>query len=157
MLFNKNLSFPFLNPIRFLLLDILMLNIYYYSMRRIPDSERLYVLVGQKVERQRLKARLSQTQLAQLCDLARGSIANIESGKQRPTLHTLWSLADALSVDMRSLLPSPDEFLMSETGNANPKITGRLKKVAGESQNQVASFIASSREEVSPNVDGENS
>lgn len=128
-------------------------------MRRIPESERLYELVGRKVERQRREARLSQTQLAQRCGFARGSIANIESGRQRPTLHTLWSLADALSVDMRSLLPSPEEFLMSETDNANPKITGRLKKAAGESQDQVASFIASSLslEEVNPNVDGEKS
>lgn len=124
-------------------------------MRRIPDSERLYELVGQKVERQRREAKLSQTQLAHRCGFARGSIANIESGRQRPTLHTLWTLADALSVDMRSLLPSPEEFLASETDNENPKITGRLKKAAGESQNQVASFIASSREEVSSNVDGE--
>lgn len=126
-------------------------------MRRIPDSERLYELVGRKVERQRREAKLSQTQLAQSCGFARGSIANIESGRQRPTLHTLWALADALRVDMRSLLPSPEEFLMSETSAANPKITGRLKKAAGESQNQVASFIASSREKVSPNVNGEKS
>ena len=46
--------------------------------------------------------------------------------------------------------------IASETDNENPKITGRLKKAAGESQNQVASFIASSREEVSSNVDGED-
>ena len=124
-------------------------------MRRRPDSERLYELIGQKVERQRREERLSQTQLAQRCGFARGSIANIESGKQRPTLHTLWSLANALRIDMRSLLPSPDEFQMSEASDANPKITGRLKKAAGESQDQVASFIASSREEVSSNVDGE--
>ena len=126
-------------------------------MRRIPDSERLYELVGQKVERQRREAKLSQTQLAQRCGFARGSIANIESGRQRPTLHTLWTLADALSIDMRSLLPSPDEFLTSELGTTNPKITGRLKKAAGESQDQVASFISSSREEVTSNVDGEKS
>lgn len=138
----------------FLLLDILCSRpIFLYYMRRIPDSEMLYELVGQKVERQRREARLSQTQLAQRCGFARGSIANIESGRQRPTLHTLWSIADALSVDMRSLLPSPDEFLMSEVRTANPKITGRLKKAAGESEGQVASFIASSREEISPNVD----
>ena len=126
-------------------------------MRRIPDSERLYVLVGQKVERQRRKAGLSQTKLAQSCGLARGSIANIESGNQRATLHTLWSLADALSIDMRSLLPSRDEFSKSDLGIAIPQITGRQKKAAGRSQNQVASFITSSRERVNPNVDGENS
>ena len=126
-------------------------------MRRRPDSEKLYELVGQKVERQRREARLSQTQLAQRCGLARGSVANIESGNQRPTLHTLWSLADALGVDMRSFLPSPEEFQMSEAITAKPEITGRLKKAAGESQNQVASFIANNREKVSPNVDGEKS
>ena len=110
-------------------------------MRRIPDSERLYELVGQKVERQRREARLSQTQLAERCGLARGSIANIESGNQRPTLHTLWSLADALQVDMRSFLPSPDEFRMSKASTARSKITGRLAKAAGESRNQITSFI----------------
>lgn len=126
-------------------------------MRRRPESERLYELVGQKVERERRKAKLTQTQLAQCCGLARGSIANIESGNQRPTLHTLWSLADALGVDMRSLLPSRDEFLKSETYTATSKITGWLKDEAGRSQNQVNSFIAESLEKVSPNVAGEKS
>ena len=122
-------------------------------MRRIPDSEMLYELVGQKVEQQRREAGLSQTELAQRCGLARGSIANIEIGNQRPTLHTLWSIADVLGVDMRSFLPSRDEFLKSEVGTASPKITGRLKKAAGESESQVAFFIASSRKVVGSNVD----
>lgn len=125
-------------------------------MRRRPDSERLYQLVGQKVERKRREARLTQTQLAQRCGLARGSIANIESGNQRPTLHTLWALADALDVDMRLLLPSRDEFPKSEAGTARPKITGWLKEEAGKSQAQVTSFIASNVEE-SHNVVGEKS
>ena len=122
-------------------------------MRRIPDSERLYELVGQKVERQRREARLSQTQLAERCGLARGSIANIESGNQRPTLHTLWSLADALQVDMRSFLPSPDEFRMSKASATRPKITERLAKAAGESRNQITSFI----EKVSSDVNRDKS
>ena len=109
------------------------------------------------MERQRREAKLSQTQLAQRCGLARGSIANIESGNQRPTLHTLWSLADALEVDMRSLLPSRDEFLKSEVYAATSKITGWLKDEAGKSQNQVNSFIAESLEKVGPNVAREKS
>ena len=126
-------------------------------MRRRPDSERLYELVGQKVERQRREAKLSQTQLAQRCGLARGSIANIESGNQRPTLHTLWSLADALEVDMRLLLPSRGEFLTSEADTETSKITGWLKYEAVKSQNQVNSFIAERRERTSPNVPREKS
>lgn len=126
-------------------------------MRRRPDSERLYQLVGQKVERQRREARLSQTQLAELCNLARGSIANIESGNQRPTLHTLWSLAEALKVDMRLLLPSPEEFLVGEEDTAIPKFTGWLKDEAEKSQNQVNSFITERRGRYIPNVGGEKS
>ena len=52
---------------------------------------------------------LSQTELATRCGLARGSIVNIESGKQRATLHTLSDIADALDVDMHSLLPSSEK------------------------------------------------
>ena len=125
-------------------------------MRRRPESERLYEIVGQKVERRRREAKLTQAQLAGLCGLARGSIANIESGNQRPTIHTLWDLAEALEVDMRSLLPSPEEFLPDVGGTAKPVITGRLQKVAGESRNQIASFIANSRAEVMPDVSGED-
>ena len=121
-------------------------------MRRIPDSEKLYVIVGQNLAQKRSEAKLTQTQLAERCGLTRGSIANIESGNQRPTLHTLWSLADALGVDISSLLPSRDEFRMSAGGIAEPILTYRLKKAAGESQSQVASFIASSREKVGLNV-----
>lgn len=122
-------------------------------MRRRPDSERLYVLLGRKLERQRRVANLSQTQLAQRCGLARGSIANIESGNQRVTLHTLWLIAEVLGIDAQTLLPTRDEFYKNDARTVLPQITGRLRKVAGQSQNQVAVFIASSREEVSPDVD----
>lgn len=121
-------------------------------MRRRPESERIYELVGRKVERQRREAGLTQTQLAQRCGLARGSIANIESGNQRPTLHTLWSIADALNIDPPTLVPSREEFLRSKA-NAQLTITGRLEKAAGESRKQVASFITSRRKVVEANVD----
>ena len=124
-------------------------------MRRRPESERLYEIVGQKVERRRRELKLTQAQLARLCGLARGSIANIERGNQRPTIHTLWDLADALEVDMRSLLPSPDEFLTDVVSTERSVITGRLEKAAGGSRNQVATFIANSRAEVMPDVSRE--
>lgn len=121
-------------------------------MRRIPDSETLYVLVGQHLARKRGEANLTQTQLANLCGLTRGSIANIERGNQRPTLHTLWSLAEALDVEVNSLLPSPEEFRMCQETAASYVVTGRVKKAAGVSKSQVLSFITSSREKISANV-----
>ncbi len=77
-------------------------------MRRPPESEEIYERVGQNVAGRRREIGLSQTELAKRCGLTRGSIANIESGRQRPTLHTLSDIAGALEVDMLSLLSSPE-------------------------------------------------
>ena len=77
-------------------------------MRRPPESEEIYERVGQNVAGRRREIGLSQTELAERCGLTRGSIANIESGRQRPTLHTLSDIAGALEVDMLSLLSSPE-------------------------------------------------
>ena len=77
-------------------------------MRRPPESEEIYERVGRNVAGRRREIGLSQTELAERCGLTRGSIANIESGRQRPTLHTLSDIAGALEVDMLSLLSSPE-------------------------------------------------
>ncbi|MCZ7537658.1 MAG: helix-turn-helix domain-containing protein [Acidimicrobiia bacterium] len=97
-------------------------------MRRPPDSEKLYELVGKNVGRRRREAKLSQTKLAKLCGLTRGSIANIELGNQRPTLLTLSTLAEALDVDMRSLLPARDELLQRDAGSAESAMSSRVEK-----------------------------
>ena len=81
---------------------------YKHAMRRPPESEEIYERVGRNVAERRREAGLSQTELAKRCGLTRGSIANIESGRQRPTLHTLSDIAGALEVDMLSLLSSPE-------------------------------------------------
>ncbi len=56
---------------------------------------------------------------------------------------------------MRSLLPSPEEFLTDVVSTERSVITGRLEKAAGGSRNQVAIFIANSRAEVMPDVSRE--
>ncbi len=76
--------------------------------RRPPESEKIYERVGRNVAARRREIGVSQTELAERCGLTRGSIANIESGRQRPTLHTLSDIAGALEVDMISLLSSSE-------------------------------------------------
>ena len=117
-------------------------------MRLIPHSEALYVLVGRSLARKRSEAKLTQTQLASLCGLTRGSIANIESGNQRPTLHTLLSLADSLDVEMRSFFPTSDEIRMHEANSAGSDVAGWVRDAADGNKSPVAYFIASSREKV---------
>jgi transcriptional regulator with XRE-family HTH domain len=69
-------------------------------------EEDLYRLFGQKVREQRARLGLNQAEVAQLIGLARGSVANIETGRQRIPLHHVYALADALGVDIYTLLPS---------------------------------------------------
>ena len=117
-------------------------------MRRVPESEKLYELVGSNVARHRAQAKLTQSALAARCDRTRGSIANIELGTQRPTLHTLWTLAEALGVELRSLLPTRAELGAGPGASGDaPKTPKRVEKVAGERREKVASFIAATRSE----------
>lgn len=116
-------------------------------MRRPPNSERLYELVGQAIGRIRGEMKLSQTALAKRCDLTRGSIANIELGNQRATLHTLWTIAEALNVEPKVLIPARDE-LRAQPASSSEVTSSRVRQVVGDSSEKVASFIASSREEV---------
>ena len=117
-------------------------------MRKLPRSEKLYVLVGQRVARLRTAARMSQTVLASRCELARGTVANIESGRQRPTFHTLWVIADALQTDIAELMPTRADFATFSRHHVVPRMTLRLKRAAGGSASKVATFIESRRWEI---------
>lgn len=76
-----------------------------------------YRAFGERV-RQARQARdplLSQAQLARQLRMSRGSVANIEAGRQRIPLHTLLALARELEVDPSALLPEdlagPDDIV----------------------------------------------
>ena len=88
------------------------------AMRRPPGSEKLYKLVGKRVGQHRKARGLSQTELANRCGLTRGSIANIELGNQRPTLHTLFTVAEALAVEPPVLLPAREELRAVVSSNS---------------------------------------
>ena len=56
----------------------------------------------------RLKADISQAELATRCDLHRTEISLIERGGREPRLGVLVKLADALGADIDALLTPPD-------------------------------------------------
>lgn len=63
------------------------------------DIDTLYREIGARVRQARRGCGMDQGRLAELVGLTRASIANIESGEQRPPLHMLWRIAEA--VDMK--------------------------------------------------------
>jgi transcriptional regulator with XRE-family HTH domain len=69
---------------------------------------RFYEEVGRRLRRARTAAELTQQELADQVELSRGSVANIEAGRQQFPLHHLVLFARALNVRPESLLPSAE-------------------------------------------------
>jgi len=60
--------------------------------------------LGENLKKVRAKNKLSQGALAQLLEVDKGYISNIENGKKNPTLATIQRLADALGVTADELI-----------------------------------------------------
>ena len=73
----------------------------------LPPPE-VYKLVGQRIRAAREKRGLSQEKLAERVDLTRTSITNIEKGRQKLLVHTLFLLSDALAVPIIELIQAPE-------------------------------------------------
>jgi DNA-binding XRE family transcriptional regulator len=69
--------------------------------KTILQCERPYVLFGEELRRQRLHKEWTQQELADKLKVSRGSIANIEVGRQRVLLSDLFDFADVLGIRPR--------------------------------------------------------
>lgn len=83
------------------------------STVRSKDFEKnFYSIFGAMLADARRKRRVSQEALAEELDLTRTSITNIEKGRQPIQLHSLYLVAQSLSVEVKDLLPSPAALRM---------------------------------------------
>jgi transcriptional regulator with XRE-family HTH domain len=64
----------------------------------------IYVQFGQAVKKRRKAKRLSQTDLGDLTQLGRATIAAIEGGRQTVALHQAMEISDALSIGIEQLI-----------------------------------------------------
>jgi transcriptional regulator with XRE-family HTH domain len=94
--------FPLENSCLWKTLDSLRYNSLVPSAR---DPESVYRFFGRRLRDLREERRVPQQELATLSGLTRGSIANIESGRQRVLLHQLLHFAEALGVEVSDLVP----------------------------------------------------
>jgi transcriptional regulator with XRE-family HTH domain len=67
-------------------------------------SEDVRRLVGRNVRRLRIAEGLSQAELAERMGVDRAYVSGLELGQRNPTIVTLWHIARALGVKMRSFL-----------------------------------------------------
>lgn len=92
----------------------------------------LYIELGKRLKRLRLEAKMTQGQLADRVGVLRTSITNMESGKQKPPLSTLYSLCLELGVEIVELLPSKAEVIQ-EDESESIEIGGRIDTVPPKS------------------------
>ena len=60
--------------------------------------------IGISIKSERLRSGLSQEELAEKCDISRNSVSLIETGKINPTIKRIIDIANALGVDVNSLV-----------------------------------------------------
>jgi transcriptional regulator with XRE-family HTH domain len=78
-------------------------------MPRSSEVDKFYLDLGEAIKNQRIHKGYSQEDLAKYLTLTRTSIVNIEKGRQRPPIHTLYDLASFLNIPITDLFPTEDE------------------------------------------------
>lgn len=70
------------------------------------DQDTLYHHIGTAVRQRRERLGMTQGQLAAAIGLLRTSIVNLEAGRQRVPLHTLYPICAVLGVEVAEMLPN---------------------------------------------------
>jgi transcriptional regulator with XRE-family HTH domain len=69
----------------------------------VPPRSNISKILGETIRAERIKAGLSQEQLAEKANLARNYIGNLERAEHRVTLETLARISKALNLKVRDL------------------------------------------------------
>lgn len=77
----------------------------------------LYAIIGQRIRISREKYNMTQEEMGERVGLTRSSIANIELGRQKIQLDTLYQVAITLNLEIFELLPSINELEKDENDN----------------------------------------
>jgi transcriptional regulator with XRE-family HTH domain len=98
------------------------------------DSKLLYKCIGRKIRdaRKRASEKPSQAALAGQLGISRVSVVNIEAGRQQAPLHVLWRIAEALEIDITTLLPTRAELMSTEAPvNLTAELRDQIRSEAG--------------------------
>lgn len=72
----------------------------------MDSTEEIYKQLGKLIRARRKKIDVTQEELGERVHLTRTSITNIEQGRQRIQVHTLFDIAAALDVAPTTLIPT---------------------------------------------------
>jgi DNA-binding XRE family transcriptional regulator len=93
--------------------DTMAARVHVLAMAGVAAAHRIYEAFGAQVRERRAAMQLTQLELATRIKLTRGSVANIEAGRQSVLLHQFLDIAAALRVEPAQLLPAREEVPMN--------------------------------------------
>jgi transcriptional regulator with XRE-family HTH domain len=67
-------------------------------------NEEVIKSVGERIRKFRIQKNLSQEDLANEAEISLSQITRLELGKTNPTISTLYVIAEALSIELKTLL-----------------------------------------------------
>jgi len=111
-------------------------------MSILPEIDRFYKELGERVKIERIKKKVSQEKLAELMGLTRTSIVNFERGRHRPSVYQIIQLGNFLTIDFAQLIP----FVYQKDSVAVPQID--IEKAVSDqtldiaTKNSVLEFIS---------------
>lgn len=95
------------------------------------NEDLLYKKIGEQIRGRRIKAKLTQGQLADAIGVLRTSVTNIEAGRQKAPLHVLYELCTVLNAEVTEILPTGSE--VAQDNEISIEIGGRVKTVPPKS------------------------
>lgn len=99
------------------------------------DINEFYIAIGSKIRFNRLQRKIDQETFANQLNLTRASIVNIEKGRQRPSIHLLWHIAEIFQTNIIDLLPVNNNAVAVED------IKTKVKRNATVEASQVDTLI----------------
>jgi transcriptional regulator with XRE-family HTH domain len=93
----------------------------------MTEDEIFYKNLGDSIRDFRKKEKISQEALAKNLNISRVSILNIEKGKQKVQIYTLYLISKYLRVSMDNLMPKQSVDIITN------KVTEKVNKAGGDS------------------------
>ncbi len=97
----------------------------------------LYLLLGQKIRKARSDRDVTQEELSKKLSVTGATISYIEKGAQSVSVHLLYEIAEALGMEIHSLIPT-----LQEVKNAIPSLDKEIKNLPPKEQRIIKNLRA---------------
>lgn len=72
------------------------------------NKKSFQIAIGKRIRQLREEKKISQAELAALCNFEKSNMSRLESGNTNPTAFTLYTISQKLNIDVKELLDFKD-------------------------------------------------